>query len=152
MDHRRVRPGGGPGRGPAAARRGPPRRRAGGGGAAGAWFVAGGGLVPGGAAPNAWVAPPGGRIVPRHADVSILRGVTRATIFDVAEKLGLAVEERAFSVDEARAAAEAFISGATTVVMPVVAIDGAPIGAGTPGKVAASLRQAFFDVAEKMRA
>jgi D-alanine transaminase len=68
---------------------------------------------------------------------------------DVAKKLGLTVEERHFSVAEAKAAREAFITSATTVVMPVVAIDGAPVANGHPGSVALSLRAAFFDVAEK---
>lgn len=121
-------------------------------GAGEAWFVDAQGMVTEGAATNAWIVTADGWIVTRHADVSILRGVTRATIFDVAAKLGLAIEERAFSVDEARAATEAFISGAATVVMPVIAIDGVPVGAGRPGKVASSLRQSFFDVAEKIRA
>ena len=102
-----------------------------------------------GAATNAWIVTADGRLVTRPADFGILRGVTRATILDVAARHGLAVEERAFSVAEASAAAEAFISGAVTVVMPVIAIDGHAIGDGRPGRVALSLRQAFFDIAEK---
>ena len=84
--------------------------------------------------------------------MGILRGFTRTTLFDVASRLGLEIEERAFSVDEARAAREAFITAASTVVMPVVAIDGHPIANGHPGSVALSLRSAFFDVAEKTQA
>jgi D-alanine transaminase len=68
---------------------------------------------------------------------------------DVAKKLGLAVEERPFTVEEARTAREAFITSATSVVMPVVEIDGGPVANGHPGTVSLTLREAFFDVAEK---
>ena len=125
------------------------RQRAKEAGAGEAWFVDGDGMVTEGAATNAWIVTADGRLVTRPADFGILRGVTRATILDVAARHGLAVEERAFSVAEASAAAEAFISGAVTVVMPVIAIDGHAIGDGRPGRVALSLRQAFFDIAEK---
>lgn len=121
-------------------------------GAGEAWFVDDQGMVTEGAATNAWIVTGDGRLVTRHADVAILRGVTRATLLDAAAKLGLDVEERAFSVDEAREAAEAFISGATTVVTPVVAIDGAPVGDGRPGRTALALRATFFDIAEKVPA
>lgn len=121
-------------------------------GADDAWFVDAQGMVTEGAATNAWIVTRDGRLVTRHADFAILRGVTRATILDAALGLGLAVEERAFSVDEAKAAAEAFISGAVTVIVPVVAIDGVAVGDGKPGKVTLSLRRRFFDVAEKIPA
>ncbi|MCO5147356.1 MAG: D-amino-acid transaminase [Aquamicrobium sp.] len=121
-------------------------------GAGEAWFVDAQGMVTEGAATNAWIVTGDGRLVTRHADFSILRGVTRTTLLEAAARLGLTVEERAFSVDEAREAAEAFISGATTVVTPVIAIDGAPVGDGRPGRTALALRATFFDVAEKVPA
>jgi D-alanine transaminase len=118
-------------------------------GAQEAWFVDGDGTVKEGASTNAWIVTRDGVIVTRPADSGILRGITRATLFDVAKKLGLSIEERGFSVAEAKAAREAFITAATTVVMPVVAIDGDPVANGHPGSIALSLREAFFDVAEK---
>lgn len=118
-------------------------------GAAEAWFVDADGTVKEGAATNAWIVTGDGTLVTRPADFGILRGITRATVMNVAQKLGLKVEERGFTVDEARAAREAFITAATTVVMPVVAIDGASVANGHPGSVTLSLREAFFDVAEK---
>jgi D-alanine transaminase len=118
-------------------------------GAQEAWFVDVDGNVKEGGSSNAWIVTRDGRLVTRPADEGILRGITRTTLFDVAKKLGLTVEERHFSVAEAKAAREAFITSATTVVMPVVAIDGAPVANGHPGSVALSLRAAFFDVAEK---
>ncbi|MGO4831536.1 aminotransferase class IV, partial [Rhizobiaceae sp. 2RAB30] len=86
------------------------------------------------------------------ADHGILRGITRTTVIDIAAKLGVEVEERAFTVDEAKQAREAFMTAATMVVMPVVTIDGSPVANGHPGSVALSLRHAFFDIAEKTKA
>ncbi|RUY98407.1 D-amino acid aminotransferase, partial [Mesorhizobium sp. M7A.F.Ca.CA.002.15.1.1] len=62
---------------------------------------------------------------------------------------GLKIEERGFSVAEAKTAREAFISSATTIAMPVVTIDGDTVANGHPGSITLSLRQAFFDIAEK---
>ncbi|WP_378951044.1 D-amino-acid transaminase [Mesorhizobium sp. ANAO-SY3R2] len=121
-------------------------------GAQEAWFVDVDGTVKEGAATNAWIVTRDGNLVTRPADHGILRGVTRTTLFEVAEKLGLKIEERGFSVDEAKAAREAFITAATTVVMPIVAIDGQPVANGHPGSVALTLREAFFDIAEKIQA
>jgi D-alanine transaminase len=118
-------------------------------GAQEAWFVDSDGNVKEGASTNAWIVTRDGVMVTRPADRGILKGITRATLFDVAHRLGLSVEERGFSVAEAKAAREAFITAATTVVMPVVAIDGVPVANGHPGSIALSLREAFFDVAEK---
>lgn len=121
-------------------------------GAAEAWFVDENGFVKEGASTNAWIVTSEGRLVTRPADFGILKGVTRATVMDVAKQLGLEVEERPFSVEEAQSAREAFITAASTVVMPVVEIDGQPVANGHPGSVAISLRGAFFDVAEKVSA
>ncbi len=118
-------------------------------GAQEAWFVDPDGTVKEGAATNAWIVTKEGTLVTRPAEHGILRGVTRTTVIDVAARQGLKIEERGFSVDEAKAAREAFITAATMIVMPVVEIDGAPVANGHSGSVALSLRQAFFDVAEK---
>lgn len=118
-------------------------------GAVEAWFVDADGTVKEGASTNAWIVTADGVLVTRPAESGILRGVTRTTVIDIAAKLGLRVEERGFTVDEAKRAKEAFITAATTVVMPVVAIDGDSVANGHPGQVTLSLRAAFFDVAEK---
>lgn len=114
-----------------------------------AWFVDTDGKVKEGGSSNAWIVTRDGVLVTRPADHGILRGITRTTLFDVASKLGLKIEERGFSVEEAKAAREAFVSSATTIAMPVVEIDGTTIANGQPGSVTLSLREAFFDVAEK---
>ncbi len=121
-------------------------------GAQEAWFVDADGTVKEGGSSNAWIVTREGRLVTRPAEHGILRGITRTTLFEVAEKLGLAIEERGFTVAEAKAAREAFISSATTIAMPVVEIDGTPIANGHPGSVVLSLRAAFFDIAEKSQA
>jgi D-alanine transaminase len=118
-------------------------------GAQEAWFVDTNGNVKEGGSSNAWIVTRDGVLVTRPADFGILRGITRTTLFDVAARLGLKIEEREFSVAEAKAAREAFISSATTIALPVVAIDGQPVANGHPGSVVLSLREAFFDVAEK---
>ncbi len=114
-----------------------------------AWFVDAAGIVKEGASTNAWIVTGDGALVTRPAEHGILRGITRTTLFEVAAKLGLKIEERGFTVAEARAAREVFITSATLTVMPVVAIDGVPVANGHPGSVALSLRATFFDIAEK---
>ena len=118
-------------------------------GAQEAWFVDPDGTVKEGASTNAWIVTGEGMLVTRPAESGILKGITRATVMDVAKKHDLKVEERAFTVEEAQGAREAFITAATTVVMPVVAIDDKPVANGHPGSVTLALREAFFGVAEK---
>ena len=116
-----------------------------------AWFVDRDGFITDGASTNAWIVTPEDVLVTRQADDAILHGVTRATHLDVARRLGLRFEERPFKAAEVQAAREAFLSSATTIAIPVVRIDGKPVGSGRPGPVAASLRRAFHDIAEKSR-
>jgi len=118
-------------------------------GAAEAWFVDADGMVTEGAASNAWILTQGGVIVTRPCDTGILRGVTRTTLLDVIAAEGLALEERKFSLAEAFMATEAFITGATTLVTAVVAIDGRPVGEGRPGPLAQRLRAKFHGLAAR---
>lgn len=112
-------------------------------------FVDAEGMVKEGAATNVWIVSQDGELVTRSADFGILRGITRTTVIDVARHLGLRVSERRFSVEEAIKAREVFITAATSVIVPVVAIDGQTVANGHPGSVSLSLREAFFDIAEK---
>lgn len=121
-------------------------------GAQEAWFVDEEGMVTEGGSSNAWIVTSDGVLVTRPADQGILRGITRTTLLDVIASLGLKLEERRFTVDEAKNAREAFISSATTIAMPVVEIDGQPVANGHPGSITLSLRRAFFDIAEKTKA
>jgi D-alanine transaminase len=116
-------------------------------GAEEAWMVDGLGLITEGASTNAWIVTLRGALVTREADQSILSGVTRKTLIDVAAALGLELEIRPFSVGEVFLAREAFYSSASTVVIPVVEIDGRVIGDGRPGQIALALRRRFHDFA-----
>jgi D-alanine transaminase len=113
-----------------------------------AWLVDKDGMVTEAASANAWIVTADGRLVTRHADHAILRGITRAVTMEALKAQGLSLEERGFSLDEAYAAREAFITSATQTVMPVVRIDGRPIGDGKPGPIAVALRREFHRFAE----
>jgi D-alanine transaminase len=117
-------------------------------GARDAWFVDKDGAVTEGASTNAWIVTPAGTLVTRPADHGILRGITRTVLFDAIRAEGLSLEERAFTLQEAYAAREAFETAATQIVLPVVRIDGRVIGDGRPGPVAIALRRAFHSYAE----
>jgi len=117
-------------------------------GAKEAWFVDASGHITEGASSNAWIVDRQGRLVTRQVDKAILRGVTRTTLIDLLKREGIEFVERPFSVEEAKSAREAFITSATNFVMPVVKIDGKPIGNGAPGLLALKLRAEFHSAAE----
>lgn len=117
-------------------------------GAREAWFVEADGAVTEGASTNAWIVTQEGVVVTRPADHAILRGITRSVLFDAIKAQGLTLEERAFTLEEAYAAREAFVTAATQIVLPVVRIDGRTIGDGTPGPLAMALRRSFHLYAE----
>ena len=117
-------------------------------GAREAWYVDRAGLVTEGSSSNAWIVTADGALLTRPADHGILRGVARTVVLEVAGAHGLRVEERAFSLEEAYAAREAFMTAASQIVLPVVRIDGRPIGSGSPGPVATALRRDFHRYVE----
>jgi D-alanine transaminase len=117
-------------------------------GAKEAWFVDGNGMITEGGSSNAWIVTREGTLVTRPANHGILRGITRTVVLDAVAAQDLRFEERGFSVEEAYAAREAFITSASQIVMPVVSIDGRPIGNGAPGLVATALRRDFHRFAE----
>jgi len=113
-----------------------------------AWFVDKGGNVTEAASANAWIVTAAGTIVTRPADRAILRGITRTVVLEAIKAQGLAAKERAFTLEEAYAAREAFVTAASQIVLPVVRIDGRLIGDGKPGPVATALRREFHRYAE----
>ncbi len=113
-------------------------------GAAEAWQVDRDGRVTEGSSTNAWIITKAGRLVTRQADHGILHGVTRARILKCAQELGLEIEERGFTPQEAYDAREAFLTSATSFVTPVVSIDGRTIANGEPGSLALSLRETYL--------
>ncbi len=117
-------------------------------GAREAWFVDKQGRVTEGSSSNAWIVTRDGKVVTHQVGHDILRGITRTVLVDVIAAQGLTLEERAFTVEEAYAAREAFLTSASQIVLPVVCIDGRPIGNGAPGLIATALRRDFHRFAE----
>jgi D-alanine transaminase len=117
-------------------------------GAVEAWFVDDLGFVTEGASSNAWIVDRDGVLRTRDANANILRGVTRLSLLEVAREAGLSVQERPFTPEEALEAREAFITGAGTLVLPVVAVDGKPVGDGSVGPVASRLRRLYIERAK----
>ncbi len=117
-------------------------------GARDAWFVDDAGAVTEASSANAWIVTASGAVVTRPADHAILRGITRMVLLDVIKAQAMTFEERSFTVKEAYAAREAFITSASQIVLPVVRIDGRPIGDGRPGPLATALRREFHKFAE----
>ncbi|MET0294090.1 MAG: D-amino-acid transaminase [Phenylobacterium sp.] len=110
-----------------------------------AWFVDELGMVTEGAASNAWILDADGVLRTRDTNANILRGVTRRTLMEVIGETGLPFHERPFTVQEAKQAREAFVTGAGALVLPVTSIDGAKVGDGQPGPVATRLRRLYMD-------
>jgi D-alanine transaminase len=117
-------------------------------GAREAWLVDQKGYVTEGSSSNAWIINRDGKLLTRQLDNAILPGITRAVLIDSLKEHGLVLEERAFTVEEAYAAREAFVTSATQSVMPVVRIDGRPVGNGAPGIVTTALRRDYHRYAE----
>jgi D-alanine transaminase len=117
-------------------------------GAGDAWMVEDG-KVTEGTSNNAWIVTRDGRLVTRDLSPAILAGITRAAVMRYAREAQMTVEERAFTPEEAREAAEAFVTSASTFVLPVVAIDGATLGDGRPGPVAQRLRALYIEESRK---
>ena len=121
------------------------KQKARGAGAFEAWFVDDLGLVTEGSSTNAWIVDADGRLRTRDTNCNILRGITRRSLIDVARDAGVDVAEQPFSVEDARAAREAFVTSASAFVMPIVSVDGAKVGDGKPGPVTQRLRSLYLD-------
>jgi len=117
-------------------------------GAREAWMVDADGRITEGASSNAWIVTRDGVLVTRPLNTGILPGITRSVVMDELKGQGLRIEERAFTVQEAYAAREAFVTSASQIVMPVVSIDGRPVGNGAPGLITTSLRRDYHQHAE----
>jgi D-alanine transaminase len=118
-------------------------------GADDAWLVEDG-FVTEGSSNNAWIILQDGTIVTRQLSHEILHGITRRSIIKLAELHQLKIEERPFTVDEVKHAREAFVSSATTFVMPVVKIDGVEIADGKPGELTKKLRSIYLAEAKNL--
>jgi D-alanine transaminase len=109
-----------------------------------AWQVDSEGRITEGTSTNAWIVTGDGTVVTRGADHAILNGVTRLAVIDLIKREGCRIVERPFTVAEATAAREAFLTSTTADLLPVVRIDGAPVGNGAPGLLTEKLRAAYL--------
>lgn len=112
-----------------------------------AWMIEDGHVTEG-SSNNAYIVK-GNKIITRQLSNDILHGITRAAVLRFAKEAQMEVEERLFTIEEAKQADEAFVTSASTFVMPVVEIDGATIGTGAPGKIAPRLREIYLDESRK---
>ncbi|MFC5355007.1 D-amino-acid transaminase [Azospirillum himalayense] len=110
-----------------------------------AWLIDPDGTVTEGSSSNAWIVTQDGVLVTRAPSQKILNGITRLSLLRLARERGIPVEERSFTMEEALAAREAFVSSAGTFALPVTRIDGKPVGEGRPGPITRMLRQAYLD-------
>ena len=117
-------------------------------GAHDAWMVEDG-FVTEGTSNNAYIVTREDTIVTRHLTHEILHGITRAAVLKMAAEAQMVVEERPFTIAEAQDAAEAFITSASTFVMPIVEIDGEAVGDGKVGPIASRLREIYLDESRK---
>lgn len=115
-------------------------------GASDTWMVEDG-FVTEGSSNNAFIVNQDGAIVTRQLGNEILHGITRASVLKLVKEQGLELQERAFTIDEAIAAREAFSTSASSFVMPVISIDGHTIGDGKPGPLALRLREHYLEAA-----
>ena len=123
------------------------KREAAAAGAQEAWLVDGDGFVTEGASSSALIVTAEGTLVTRPNSRAILPGCTRKAVLMIAERDGVKVEERLFTVDEALAASEAILTSASNFVLPVVTIDGRSIGDGKPGPITRRLRELYIEAA-----
>jgi D-alanine transaminase len=117
-------------------------------GAREAWLVDAKGRITEGGSSSAWIVSPDGKLITHPLGEDILPGITRAVVIDMIKAQGLPFEERTFTVEEAYQAREAFITSASQVVLPVVRIDGRPVGNGAPGLITTALRRDYHRYAE----
>lgn len=109
-----------------------------------AWFVDEADLVTEGTSSNAWIVDANGVLRTRELSFDILHGVTRGAVLRLAQERQIRIEERPFTIEEAKAAREAFITAASNAATAVVEIDGVRIGDGKPGPVTEALRAAYL--------
>jgi D-alanine transaminase len=109
-----------------------------------AWQVDRDGFVTEGTSTNAWIVTRDGEVVTRACDHAILSGITRLAVLDIIAREGLKLVERPFSVAEAKAAREAFLTSTTADLLPVVEIDGETVANGKPGSFATRLREEYL--------
>ena len=115
-------------------------------GADDAWLVEDG-YVTEGSSNNAFIIDAEDTLVTRQLSNEILAGITRKAVLKLAVEQQIEIDQRPFSIEEACNAKEAFITSATTFVMPVVSINGNPVADGRPGRLTQRLRELYIETA-----
>jgi D-alanine transaminase len=118
-------------------------------GAGDAWLVTDDGMVTEGASSTAWIVTQDGTLITRDKSHVTLPGCTGDAIADLVGEMGVTIDFRPFSVEEALAAKEAFNSAAGSLILPIVSIDGRPVGNGKPGPVTTRLRALYIEHARR---
>ncbi len=113
-----------------------------------AWFVDEEGFITEGSSSNAWIITQDDLLLTRHAESGILKGITRSVIIDLLNREGIEFKEQAFTLQDVIDAKEAFITSASTVIMPVVRINGTLVNNGNVGSIVTMLRKQFHTQAE----
>jgi D-alanine transaminase len=119
-------------------------------GAQEAWMVEDGFVTEGGSS-SGFIVTRQGRVVVRPLSNAILPGITRKSLLALSKEAGIELEERPFTVEEAYEAAEAFLTSASNFVLPIVSIDGRPVGDGRPGPITRTLRDIYIRMAAAPR-
>ncbi|HIC28979.1 MAG TPA: D-amino-acid transaminase [Rhodospirillales bacterium] len=113
-----------------------------------AWMVNNEGMITEGTASNAWIVTKDGELVTHNASHAILNGITRLSVLEAAVAAGVPFSERAFSVEEAMQAKEAFVTSSTSHVKAVTSIDGHSIGNGHIGELTSRMLDLYVDFIE----
>ena len=113
-----------------------------------AWQIEADGRVTEGSSTNAWIIDQDGTLITHPAEDAILNGITRRRLIELAKAKGIKVEERYFTIDEAKQAREAFLTSTTSFVTPIVEVDETVIGNGKPGTISLDLRTAYMSFAD----
>jgi D-alanine transaminase len=113
-----------------------------------AWQVAADGQVTEGSSTNAWIVDKNGTLITHPVENSILNGITRRRLIELAKSKGIKVEEQYFTINEAKEAREAFLTSTTSFVTPIVEIDDKVIGNGKPGSLSQDLRAMYMAFAD----
>lgn len=101
------------------------------------------GFITEGTSSNAWIVNRRGDLITRKPDNAILDGVTRRAVVELAVREGLNFIERAFTLKQALAAREVFVTSTSSNVMPVVKIDDQVVGDGKPGPLSRKLLKLY---------
>ena len=98
-----------------------------------------------GASSNVFIVTESGALRTRPLSHKLLPGCTRGRIIALAQDHGIGVQEEAFSVEDLLVAREAFVTSATSLVVPIVQVNEKTIANGKPGPVTRTIQKLYLD-------